>query len=35
MQAVIDAGAGMINDVLALRTPGALEAVAPRTRRLA
>ena len=28
MQAVIDAGAGMINDVLALRTPGALEVVA-------
>jgi dihydropteroate synthase len=28
MRAVIDAGAGMINDVLALRTPGALEAVA-------
>jgi dihydropteroate synthase len=28
MQAVIDAGAGMINDILALRTPGALEAVA-------
>jgi dihydropteroate synthase len=28
MQAVIDAGAGMINDILALRTPGALEVVA-------
>jgi len=28
MRAVIDVGAGMINDVLALRTPGALEAVA-------
>lgn len=28
MQAVIDAGAGMINDILALRTRGALEAVA-------
>jgi dihydropteroate synthase len=28
MRAVIDAGAGMINDVLALRTPGALDTVA-------
>jgi dihydropteroate synthase len=28
MQAAIDAGAGMINDVLALRTPGAVDAVA-------
>src|SRR4029450_435842 len=28
MQAAIDAGAGMINDILALRTPGAMEAVA-------
>ena len=28
MHAAIDAGAGMINDVLALRTPGALDAVA-------
>ena len=28
MEAVIDAGAGMINDILALRTRGALEAVA-------
>ncbi len=28
MQAVIDAGAGMINDILALRTRGALEVVA-------
>jgi dihydropteroate synthase len=28
MQAVIDAGAGMINDILALRTRGALEALA-------